>query len=167
MPRDYLLDSAILDPAKLTVTASHHKILQQDPGQKFHPSGIFAGKRKQTGSAPPCLTLEHAHGVTQILSPYSHSRIAKVPPVQTRRLQIHLSEQQTLGKAAGQLQASLLQRDGGKKLLCREAGTRFQGEVMSGEVVYSLRVVLYGSACFSSVATDGGPVVASSLLEVN
>lgn len=115
---------------------------------------------------PPCLTLEHAHGVAQILAPYSHSRIAKVPPVQTRGLQIHLSEQQTLGEAAGQLQASLLQRHGGKKLLCRVAGMSFQGEVMSGEAVYSLRVVLCGSACFSSVATDGGPVVASSLLEV-
>lgn len=74
----------ILDPAKLTVTVSHNKTLQQDPGPEPPSFGIFAGKRKRKGSASPCLTLEHAHGVTQILSPYSHSRIAKVPPVQTR-----------------------------------------------------------------------------------
>lgn len=55
--------------------------------------------------------------MTQILSsPYDHSReLAKAPPEQTGGLQTQLSEQQTLGKAPGQLQASLPTEAPGKE----------------------------------------------------
>lgn len=77
MSRDHLLDSVIMDPAGLAITVSHHKTLRQDPGQNLQPSGIIAGKRKEKGSASPCLTLEHVRNDSNSLSAFNHSGLQK------------------------------------------------------------------------------------------
>lgn len=86
MSRDHLLDSVITDPAKLAITVSHHKTLQQEPGQNLQPSGIFAGRRKENCSTSPCLPLERVRNDSNSVS-FQSLKIAKALPAQTWGLQ--------------------------------------------------------------------------------
>lgn len=130
-----MLDSVILDPAKSITTANHHKTLQW--GGPEPPSFGHLCRKEETEMQ--CATLSDlrtcswsdSNSVTlQPLKNCKSSTCTNTGPEEVYKYT--LVSRRPWGRLQVSSRPPFLQRHWGRKLLCRAAGSSFQGDVVSG-----------------------------------